>query len=116
VRRHEEPACSRTLSELDESVPWPLNELLPAHDCVSVQRRGWTGIKNGELLELAVAEFDLFITSDQGIRYQQNLAEFRIAILQLSTNDIRRIRAAADVIRSTIAAIGANEFRELVIP
>lgn len=101
---------------LDESVPWPLHKLLPDQDCVSVQQRGWTGIKNGELLELAAAEFDLIITSDQGIRYQQNLAELRIAILQLSTNDIRRVRAAADAIRSTIAAIRPNEFRELVIP
>jgi predicted nuclease of predicted toxin-antitoxin system len=101
---------------LDESVPWPLRDLLSTQDCVSVQQRGWAGIKNGELLTRAVSEFDLFITSDQGIRYQQNLAGFHIAILQLSTNDIRRIRAAADIIRAVIAEIGAKEFRELIIP
>lgn len=101
---------------LDESVPWPLNDLLPGQNCVSVQQRGWAGLKNGELLKRAVAEFGLFITSDQGIRYQQNLAEVHIAILQLSTNDIRRIRAAADIIRAAIAAIGPHELRELVIP
>ncbi|MFN2507145.1 MAG: hypothetical protein ABR589_00035 [Chthoniobacterales bacterium] len=59
---------------------------------------------------------DLFITSDQGIRYQQNLEEFPIAILQLSTNDLRRIRAAAPTIRSAVAAVRANEFQELPIP
>ena len=101
---------------LDESVPWPLSTLLPTHHCVSVQQRGWAGIKNGELLKRAVVEFNLLITSDQGIRYQQNLAEFRIAILQLSTNDIRRIRAVADVIRVAITEIGSNEFRALLIP
>ena len=101
---------------LDESVPWPLNDLLPEQHCVSVQQRGWTGIKNGELLKRAVAEFDLFIRSDQGIRYQQNLAEFPIAILQLSTNDIRRIRAAADLVPPAIDTIGPNKFRELLIP
>ena len=71
---------------LDECVPWPLKELLAEYECTNVQGRGWTGIKNGELLRLAAGEFDLFITSDQGIRYQQNLASFGIAILQLSTN------------------------------
>jgi hypothetical protein len=78
--------------------------------------RGWTGIKNGELLRRAVSEFDLFITSDQGIRYQQNLVSVGIAILQLSTNDIHRIRAGTAAIRSAIAAIRKDEFHELMIP
>jgi hypothetical protein len=101
---------------LDECVPWPLHELLSGHECVNVQRRGWTGIKNGDLLRLAADQFDLFITSDQGIRYQQNLAGCRIAILQLSTNDLRRIRAAATEINSAVAAAREKEFRELAIP
>jgi hypothetical protein len=101
---------------LDECVPWPTQELLAEHECTSVQRRGWTGIKNGELLRRAVSEFDLFITSDQGIRYQQNLVSVGIAILQLSTNDIHRIRAGTAAIRSAIAAIRKDEFHELMIP
>jgi len=44
--------------------------------------RGWAGIKNGELLRLAETDFDLFITSDQNIRYQQNLAARKIAVRQ----------------------------------
>ena len=70
---------------LDECVPWPMHKLLLADDCVTVQKRGWGGIKNGDLLRLAEGEFDLFITSDQNIRYQQNLAGRRIPILELST-------------------------------
>ena len=101
---------------LDECVPWPMHEMLGGHDCTNVQRRGWTGIKNGELLRLAAAEFDLFITSDQGIRYQQNLVNLPIAIVQLSTNDLRRIRAAAAAIRAVIAAIRQDEFQALTIP
>jgi len=42
-----------------------MRQLLTGHDCISVQRQGWKGIKNGELLALAAKEFDLFITSDQ---------------------------------------------------
>lgn len=80
---------------LDECVPWPVHRLLPAHDCQPVQWCGWAGIKNGELLKLAEARFDLFITCDQSLRYQQNLSGRTIAILQLSTNKLTRILAAA---------------------
>lgn len=101
---------------LDECVPLPLRDLLVGHECFSVQQRGWTGIKNGDLLRRAEVGFDLFITSDQGIRYQQNLTEFRIAVLQFSTNDLRRIRAAAAAIRAAVSSVHLQEFQELIIP
>lgn len=101
---------------LDECVPWPMHELLSGHSCTTVQRRGWGGIKNGDLLQLAEGEFDLFITSDQGIHYQQNLAGRRIAIIELSTNKLRRLEASAGIIRSMVAAIRPAEFRHLKIP
>jgi hypothetical protein len=101
---------------LDECVPWPMHKLLTAHDCMTAQQRGWGGIKNGELLTLAEGEFDLFITSDQNIRYQQNIACRKIPILELSTNKLRRIQAAAALIQSTVAAILPGEFRQLDIP
>ena len=101
---------------LDECVPWPMHRLLSSHDCSTVQDLGWGGIKNGELLQRAEAEFDLFITSDQNIRYQENLIGRRIAILELSTNDISRIQAASTLIEETLAKIEANEFRQLIIP
>jgi predicted nuclease of predicted toxin-antitoxin system len=101
---------------LDECVPLPLHDLLSGHDSITVQQRGWTGIKNGELLLLAVREFDLFITSDQSIRYQQNLTRAPIAILELSTNDFRRIRASATIVQSEIAAIQPGEYRKVAIP
>ncbi len=74
---------------LDECVPWPMRQLLTGHDCISVQKQGWKGIKNGELLALAAKEFDLFIRSDQSIGYQQNLLRSTIAVLELWTNDLR---------------------------
>jgi len=59
---------------LDECVPWPIHRLLVGHECRTAQQKGWGGIKNGQLLQLAEAEFELFITADQNLRYQQNLA------------------------------------------
>ena len=55
--------------------------LLVGHSAVTVQRRGWSSIKNGPLLALAAKEFDVLLTADQGMEYQQNLAALPIAIL-----------------------------------
>ncbi len=54
--------------------------------------------------------------SDQNIRYQQNLAGRRIAILELSTNDLRRIQAARSLIEDTISEMQSSEFKQLNIP
>ena len=101
---------------LDECVPWPLHRLLAGHECAMAQQRGWAGIKNGELLERAEAEFDLFVTADQGIRYQQSLAGRKIAILELSTNDLRRILAASALVQQAMPALKPGEYRRLKIP
>ena len=101
---------------LDECVPWPMRQFLAGHECSTAQQHGWGGIKNGDLLRLAEKEFNLFITSDQNIRYQQNLAGRQIAILELSTNDYRRIRAAVEMIQSAVVKIQPREFRQLQIP
>jgi len=58
---------------LDECVPWPMHKLVAGHQYTTAQKRGWGGSENGALLELAEGECDLFITSDQNVRYQQNL-------------------------------------------
>jgi len=93
-----------------------MHRLLTGHVCLAVQDKGWGGIKNGELLQRAEGEFDLLITSDQNIRYQQNLIGRRIAILELSTNDISRIQAASTLIKDALEKIQADEFRQLIIP
>ena len=101
---------------LDECVPWPMHRLLTVHSCTSVQAQGRSGIRNSELLQLAEGDFDLFITSDQNIRYQQNLSGRQIAILELSTNDLRRIRAASTLIQEAVEKIRPNDFQRLDIP
>ena len=66
---------------LDESVPNRLGALLTGHTATSVQRRGWTSVKNGKLLALAAREFDLVLTADRGMEYQQNLAILPVSIV-----------------------------------
>lgn len=66
---------------LDEDLPRRLAELLVGHEVFTVQRSGWSGVKNGELLGLAAAEFDVFLTMDRNLEFQQNLAALPIAVL-----------------------------------
>ena len=93
-----------------------MRQLLSGHECINVQKQGWKGTKNGALLALAAKEFDLFITSDQNIRYQQNLLASTMAVLELSTNDLRAIRVAGAMIQSEISTIKPSEYRRIVIP
>jgi predicted nuclease of predicted toxin-antitoxin system len=76
---------------LDECVPKRLGRLLAPHEVQTVQQAGWSGLKNGELLAKAADSFDVFVTVDQGIRHQQNLAEVAICVVALvaASNDIR---------------------------
>lgn len=101
---------------LDECVPWPMHKLLTGHDCNTAQKCGWGGVKNGELLGLAELNgFELFITADQNIRYQQNLSGRAICILELSSNKLRDIEAAAALLRTTIAKMKTGDFIQLRI-
>ena len=96
---------------LDECVPWPMHKVFTGHECTTATQLGWAGIKNGDLLQRAEGQFDVFITADQNIPYQQNLEGRRIPILELSTNNLRRILAAATLLRSAIETIVPGEFR-----
>jgi len=101
---------------LDECVPWPKRKMLADHECTNPFKCGWNGIANGELLKLAENEFELFITADQNLLDQQNLAGRRIAILELSTNDLRRILAAGSAIVAAVASIKEGDYLQLEIP
>ncbi|MFQ5786612.1 MAG: hypothetical protein ACE5H1_01395, partial [Thermodesulfobacteriota bacterium] len=59
------------------------------HDVKSVPQMGWNGLKNGELLTEAQHQFDVFISVDRNLPFQQNLSKFRIAILILKAHSAR---------------------------
>lgn len=101
---------------LDECVPWPVRHILTGHDCATAHHMGWNAVRNGDLLNLAEAAFDLFVTSDQNLRYQQNLQGRRIAILELSTNNLRRLQAAAALIQESVGRMQPGEYRHLDVP
>ena len=69
---------------LDESLPWRLARLLEGHQVSSVQRAGWAGLKNSELLKLASTSYDAFVTADQNLQYQQNLSALPLTVFVLA--------------------------------
>jgi len=68
---------------LDESLPRELKAELPGHDVRTTQEMGWSSLKNGELLERAAGQFDVFLTADQNLQYQQNLSKLPVAVVVL---------------------------------
>jgi hypothetical protein len=74
---------------LDECMPRKLRRELTEHAVLTVTERGWSGIKNGKLLALAETEFEVFLTVDQNLRYQQNLKAFSIGVILLVARNNR---------------------------
>ncbi len=90
---------------LDECVDRRLGREIVGHDVQSVPDAGWAGIKNGELLRLAQSRFDVFITTDRNLEYEQNLQALQIAVvvLQGNTNRIDDLRRLVPTLLTKIA-------------
>jgi predicted nuclease of predicted toxin-antitoxin system len=92
---------------LDESLPRKLGHELTGHEIQTVQKRGWGGLKNGELLRKASGEFQVLLTGDQNIEYQQNPARLPIAVIVLvaANNRIETLRPLVPRLLEALAAI-----------
>lgn len=79
---------------LDECIDWRLSRDLAAHEVKSARQMGWSAIKNGELLALAASQFDVFVTVDRNLSFQQHLPAHPIAVLVLKakTNRLSNLR------------------------
>lgn len=97
----------------DQGTPVPLRRELTGHGIITVYELGWSTLKNGELLRTAEADFDAFVTTDRNLRYQQNLAGKRLAILVLPTTSWPRIKAHAAEVAVAVNELFPGEFREL---
>ena len=100
---------------LDECTPHVLKRILTDVEITTVQDLGWTGITNGSLLRLAEGQFDVLVTSDQNLRYQQNLANRQLAIIQLPTNQVPLVVKLAPAVQAALNTIEAGEFVEVAL-
>lgn len=98
---------------LDACVPRPLRAFLTEHTVRVAQEMGWGQLKNGLLLKEAETEFQVFITSDQNLKYQQQLIGRKLAILVLPTNDWPAIRNKAKEVAAHAASLKPGDFVEL---
>lgn len=101
---------------LDECTPHVLKRLLTKFEVSTVQELGWTGVKNGSLLHLAEELFNVLVTSDQNLKYQQNLSNRRLAVIQLPTNKVPVVVQLVPEIEESILTIKPGELIEIKLP
>jgi hypothetical protein len=90
---------------LDECVPRALRKELLGHEVKTVADAGWAGVKNGELLRLAAAQFDLLLTVDRNLEYQQNFAGLALAVIVVHapSNDVAVLRPLMPAVLAAIS-------------
>lgn len=74
---------------LDECVDWRLSHEIAGHEVKTARQMGWSTIKNGELLALAAKEFEVFVTVDRNLSFQQKLPAFDIVVIVLRASSNR---------------------------
>ena len=100
----------------DQGTPVPLRRHLPEHSVATAYEVGWSSLSNGDLLNTAEnAGYQILVTTDQNLRYQQNLQERRIAIVVLLSTSWPRIRLHIDVVRKAIDATRDGSYVEVPI-
>lgn len=99
---------------LDECVDRRLARDLSGHSVNTVPRRGWSGIKNGELLVLAEKEFDILITVDRKLSTQQDISKFKIAVL-LIRGKTNRLEDLRPLVPELLGALPTTKPRELTV-
>lgn len=97
----------------DQGTPVPLKNALAKHDVKTVFEMGWADMENGALLRIAEDSFSVFITTDQQLRYQQNLAGRKLAILVLGTTSWPRIREQLSKVTEVVEEMTAGAYREI---
>lgn len=97
----------------DESLPLPLASRLVGHEVSTVSRESWTRLTNGELLRRAAEKFDVLLTADQNIEFQQNLVTLPIAVVVLVA-DSNRLESLEPLVPDVLTALGDLKPRTLL--
>ena len=98
---------------LDHGTPAPLRRVLAGHEVATAYEMGWAQLSNGALLLAAEKAFDVFVTTDQNLRHQQNLSGRRLAILVLPTTSWPEIQKHSAKVSEAVNALKPRDFVEL---
>jgi hypothetical protein len=100
----------------DQGVPVPLRKQLSEYQIDTAFERGWSQLENGELLAEAEREgYELLVSTDQNLKFQQNLAVRSLAVLVLLSTSWPRIKSKVDEIRTKIAGMKSGDYDEVSI-
>ena len=100
----------------DQGTPVPLRRHLSRHDVATAAEMDWSQLTNGELLAAATeAGFEVLVTTDQNLRYQQNLRDRKIAVVVLMTASWPRISKKADKVAAAIEGAGSGDYIEVEV-
>jgi len=97
----------------DQGTPVPLKDQLTGHQVETVYELGWSRLTNGELLASAEGRFDVLVTTDQNLRYQQSLSGRRLAVIVLPTTNWPKLQSKIQNIVSALALVKSGEYMEL---
>jgi hypothetical protein len=102
---------------LDENLPRKLRRELPEFSVRTVQEEGWISFSNGELLGRAQEQFDVLLTADRRLQFQQNLKRFEIGVVVIVTVSLRfrAIRTAIEPIRSALAIVESGQLIQIQV-
>ena len=101
----------------DQNIPQPLLRHITGHELLHTYHAGWEDLVNGDLIAAAeAARFDVLVTADQSLRYQQNLATRRIGLLVFSTNSWPVLREHISQIIAAIQQAGQGIYLEVQFP
>jgi hypothetical protein len=101
----------------DHNIPSGTARALSHHEVTEAIQRGWERISNGQLIANAeAARFDVLLTADKKIRYQQNLKDRRIAVVVISNPTWRILRKHLDRVTAAVDAASAGSYAEVEIP
>ena len=98
---------------LDESLPVEIQSELTGHEVRTVRELGWSGLKNGELLARSAGKFDVFLTADQNLQYQQNLGNLPVSVVVLAAKS-NRIQDLRPLFPKLLKSLGSLPARMLV--
>jgi predicted nuclease of predicted toxin-antitoxin system len=100
----------------DQGTPVPLRRSLTEHTVDTAYERGWSALTNGDLLAIAEHDgYEVMITTDQNLRYQQNLASRQIAIIVLLSTSWPRIQLQIEAIQNAVENSFPGTYQEIVI-
>jgi len=101
---------------LDECTPRIVKKRLPKFVIYTVQEMGWAGIKNGKLLRLAEGQFDVIVSTDKNLPYQQNLSGKSLAVIILPSNKVPIVEQLIPALEQSLQVIQPGTFLEIPPP